>query len=101
MPNNNEPLAGDILRGTKAIAAELGLEGPKGVRAAFHKLENGLIPGRKVGGEWFSTKSQLHTFFNTAVAPPARPKKETKPKTKKLKLRPRVRGQVDLYGDEE
>jgi hypothetical protein len=33
------------------------------IRKAFHLLEKGLIPARKVGGTWQSTEEELNDFL--------------------------------------
>jgi hypothetical protein len=43
------------LWGAKAIGAEIG----RSERQAYHLLENGLIPGEKVGKIWVSTPRRL------------------------------------------
>ena len=45
----------DILRGAERIGAYLGLN----VRQAFHLLEKGELPAKKIGGRWVTTKQQL------------------------------------------
>jgi hypothetical protein len=45
----------DILWGAKAIGSFIG----KSDRGAFHLLETGKLPGRKVGAQWVSSKGEL------------------------------------------
>jgi hypothetical protein len=55
-PSDDEVL--DVLRGAKPIGAYLGLN----ERQAFHLLEQGKLPAKKVGGRWMTTKAQLRRF---------------------------------------
>lgn len=50
----------DLLWGAEAIAKALNL---KNRRQAFHLLERGLIPARKVGGQWVASHQRLKQFF--------------------------------------
>jgi hypothetical protein len=45
----------DLVWGAKNIGAEIG----KTEKAAFHLLERGLIPARKVGRQWVSDRASL------------------------------------------
>ena len=45
----------DILWGAKAIGSFIG----KSDRGAFHLLETGKLPGRKVGSQWVASKGEL------------------------------------------
>jgi hypothetical protein len=45
----------DILWGARAIGSFIG----KSDRGAFHLLETGKLPGRKVGAQWVSSKGEL------------------------------------------
>jgi hypothetical protein len=45
----------DILWGAAAIGAYIG----KSDRGAFHLLETGKLPARKVGAQWVSSKGEL------------------------------------------
>src|SRR5687768_11927613 len=66
-------LADDLLMGVVAIAAELG-ERP---RRTEYLLQRGLIPGRRVGRRWYSSRSALRAFFEQeqpAVTGPPRGK---------------------------
>jgi hypothetical protein len=49
----------DLLWGAAAIAEVLNLR----PRQAFHMLENGEIPGKKVGGRWVVDRQKLAEFF--------------------------------------
>jgi hypothetical protein len=49
----------NLLWGAEAIARELGVTN----RQAFHMLEQGHIPARKVGGRWCSDQDKLHAHF--------------------------------------
>jgi hypothetical protein len=40
-------------------AAEIGAVIGKPARAVFHMLENGLLPAKKVGGRWVSSRKKL------------------------------------------
>jgi hypothetical protein len=57
MPTNrhDDSLADDILPGADAIAAYTGF----GVRAIYHMLETGSLPGRKLKGTWIGSKRVL------------------------------------------
>ena len=62
----NEPergsLADDLLIGCAAIAAELGI----GQRQAFHWLQHKLVPAKKVGSVWTTTKTALRRHLEAA-----------------------------------
>ena len=45
----------DVLRGAERIGAYLGLT----ARQAFHLLETGKLPAKKLGNRWVTTKKQL------------------------------------------
>jgi hypothetical protein len=66
-------LADDLLFGAQAIADELGVS----VRKTFYLLERSLIPARKIGATWTSTRSRLRQHFeetgSAVVAPTPRP----------------------------
>lgn len=55
--DETEELKDDLVWGGAAIAREIG----RSERQAYHMLEMGLIPGRKVGALWVSTRSGLRT----------------------------------------
>ena len=48
-------MANDVIWGAKNIGKEIG----QTTRQAFHMLENGYLPGRKVGKRWCSWRSRL------------------------------------------
>jgi hypothetical protein len=45
----------DIVWGAAAIAKVIGRSG----RQAFYLLENGSLPGRKLGGRWVASRQKL------------------------------------------
>ena len=51
----------DLLWGAEAIAKHLNL---KNRRQAFHMLENGQIPARKVGSQWVASRDKLKRHFD-------------------------------------
>ena len=53
----------DVLWGTKAIAAELGL----GQRQAYYALERGLIPATKRGRRWVASRKILAEHFGRVL----------------------------------
>jgi len=53
-------LAADILTGAEAIGKEIG----ENRRKTFYLLSRGLIPGRKQGGAWISTRSALRKHYD-------------------------------------
>jgi hypothetical protein len=50
----------DLLWGAEAIAKALNL---KNRRQAFHLLEGGKIPARKVGNQWVASRQKLREHF--------------------------------------
>jgi hypothetical protein len=55
-PSTNEPnLRSDLVWGGQGIAEEIN----RTTRQAFHMLENGLLPARKVGGVWCASRTAL------------------------------------------
>jgi len=56
-----QSLASDLLWGARAIGAEIGRPPGK----VYYLLEKGLIPGKKMGGTWTSSKSALRAHFTT------------------------------------
>ncbi|MFK0693081.1 DNA-binding protein [Mesorhizobium sp. IMUNJ 23033] len=44
-------------------AAEIGKEIKRKPRQAFHMLEKGLLPARKVGNQWVAERGKLRAFF--------------------------------------
>ena len=59
----NTCLRDDLLRGVAEIADYTG-EKP---RRIYHLLENGLLPGGKKGGIWFSRKSALDDDYDVSA----------------------------------
>jgi len=47
--------ASDLIWGAEAIGREIN----RSARQTFYLLEQGLIPGRKIGNQWTSTRRQL------------------------------------------
>ena len=47
--------APDLIWGAEAIGREIN----RSARQTFYLLEQGLIPGRKIGNQWTSTRRQL------------------------------------------
>jgi hypothetical protein len=73
MSSEHPALAGDLIWGAAAIAAELGIE----ERRAFYLLDRRLIPARKIGTLWCASRHQLRVAFlgdptTNDEAPPAR-----------------------------
>jgi hypothetical protein len=65
-------------------------------RRAHHMLENGLLPGTKVGKLWCTTKRKLlaRVLGEDGFVPPVKPEPKPPlhvPKSRKKKLRPRGR----------
>ena len=54
-----KPLAADLIWQIDQIAEEVGLP----VRVAYHLLRTGVLPGRKIGGKWCSSRSALRKHF--------------------------------------
>ncbi len=71
---STEKLANDLLFGAGAIADELGVP----IRKAFYLLEEGLIPGSKVGRTWAGSRRDLREHFAKLPRPTPRTRK-TKP----------------------
>jgi len=61
MSRENDETAdtGEILWGAKAIAEEINRD----VRQTFYLLEKKLIPGKKTGKMWTSSRNQLRRYF--------------------------------------
>lgn len=56
--------AHELLWGAKPIAMELfGRADPSAQRKAYHQLEKGYIPGRKVGAIWCVDRLVLRAFL--------------------------------------
>lgn len=54
----------DLIWEVSAIAKVIG----RTERQTFRLLETGQIPGKKVGGRWVATRSDLERFFMGEVA---------------------------------
>ena len=54
----------EVIWGAEAIGAEVNLE----PRQAYHALENGNLPGTKVGRKWASTRRRLRGIFEGTAA---------------------------------
>ncbi|TIT36192.1 MAG: DNA-binding protein [Mesorhizobium sp.] len=54
----------DLVWGAAAIARELGL---KNERQAFYILEKGLLPAKKVGAQWVTSRHAIRTYFADLV----------------------------------
>jgi hypothetical protein len=54
-----KPLASDLIWEVEGIAEEVGLP----VRVAYHLLRTRVLPGRKIGGKWCSSRSALRKHF--------------------------------------
>ena len=55
----------DLLWGAAAIAKHLNL---KNTRQAFHLLESGALPARKVGKSWVASRARLREHFSQVTA---------------------------------
>lgn len=51
--------SGDLLKGAKGAAKALGLT----PREIYYLLDQGLIPGRKIGGRWYFSRHELFDSF--------------------------------------
>lgn len=49
----------DLIWGAAIIGPEIGLS----ARQAFHLMERGLIPSKKVGGKWCASREALRRHF--------------------------------------
>ncbi|WAJ30970.1 DNA-binding protein [Antarcticirhabdus aurantiaca] len=54
----------DLIWGAAAIGEVIG----RTPRVAFHMLENGELPGRKVGGRWVIERAKLIAVFTGDAA---------------------------------
>src|SRR5262249_31539285 len=52
---NNDEASDDLVWGCNAIAAVI----RRSERSAFHLLENGFLPAKKVGGRWVASRRRL------------------------------------------
>ncbi|PBB86628.1 hypothetical protein [Mesorhizobium sp. WSM3876] len=59
MAKESEPQPIDLVWG----AADIGKEINRKPRQAFHMLESGLLPARKVGNQWVAERGKLRAFF--------------------------------------
>ena len=62
-PSPADTLASDLIWGAEAIGAELGI----GPRRAFHILQSGSVPAKKVGALWVASRSRLRAHFTEAA----------------------------------
>jgi len=53
------PLADDLLRGVKRIAAEIG----ESERRTYYLLENKLLPGGKQGSCWLASRRAIREYY--------------------------------------
>jgi hypothetical protein len=54
----------ELIWGVEQIAAEVGRK-PK---ATYRLLEQGVLPGQKVGGRWAVSRAGLRRFFDPALS---------------------------------
>jgi hypothetical protein len=54
-----DTLASDLIWGAQAIGIEIGV----GPRRAFHILQSGSIPAKKVGALWVASRAVLRAHF--------------------------------------
>lgn len=54
----------DLIWGCAAIAAALGVT----ERAAYHMLEAGVLPARKIGARWVASRKKLEAHFEETAA---------------------------------
>ncbi|WP_336741357.1 helix-turn-helix domain-containing protein [Aureimonas altamirensis] len=54
----------DLVWGATDIARFIG----RSTRSTFYLLENGELPGRKVGGRWVASRSEIERFFRGEAA---------------------------------
>jgi hypothetical protein len=59
-PDDTIPLHRDVLIGAPAIADEIGVA----VRRVYYWLNQGQIPGARIGTQWTSTRSALRRHFS-------------------------------------
>jgi hypothetical protein len=68
MYQTERDVAADLLEGADAIAEFLyGRNDPRARRRVFYLLEQGELPGRKMGGKWISSKRAIRE--RTYVSP--------------------------------
>jgi len=63
-PHDDHTLATDVLWGAEAIAAYINRD----VRPTYYGLQEGHLPGRKVGRIWTSSKTALRRYLTPTVA---------------------------------
>jgi hypothetical protein len=63
MPEQSPPELG-LIWGASAIAAALGTTR----RRAFHLLESGALPAKKLGGRWVVSRDALRRLFGSEAA---------------------------------
>jgi hypothetical protein len=54
-----DTLASDLIWGAQAIGIEIGV----GPRRAFHILQSGTVPAKKVGALWVASRAALRRHF--------------------------------------
>jgi len=62
--SDSEPNANDLLWEVGPISAEVGLS----ERRTFYLLEKGLLPGRKIGRKWVSSRAALREALAMPLA---------------------------------
>jgi hypothetical protein len=62
--NHEMTPADDVLNGVKAIAAFTG----ETERRAFYLLERGMLPGKKIGSRWISSRAALRKAYSVGEA---------------------------------
>jgi hypothetical protein len=58
-----QPIAEDLVIGAKSIGAEVG----RTERQAYHMLENGILPGFKLGSQWAAKRSKIKAHIDALV----------------------------------
>ena len=58
--NEEETLAGDLLKGVREISGEIG-DTP---RRTYHLLETNQIPAGKIGGIWHASRRKLRKRYD-------------------------------------
>lgn len=93
MPDNESlsSLADEVLYGTEAIAAELNLSRTQ----VYYRLETGVLPAKKIGGIWTTTRTALRRYYTDNIDLPSPTPAHAEPapppqRRKKLRLRPRT-----------
>jgi hypothetical protein len=57
--NAASDLASDLIWGTTEIGEYIG----RPERAVFYMLNQGLLPGKKLGGRWVASKAKLRAYL--------------------------------------